>query len=120
MDGNCQFRAVADQMAHVLPGDPGAPPRGHAYYRALAVDTMVARGWDDATDAVPVARLRRDGEWGDGRTLQALAVALGVNVRVHDTRGHVFTVECAADQTPRATLHVRYAADAHYDSLREV
>lgn len=107
-DGNCQFRAIADQMGHAF---PGSVRRGHGYYRSLAADTVEAKGWGPCL-------AREEGVWGDGVTLQALALALGVDVRVHDARGHTFTVECG--RPPRATLHVRYVANAHYDSLRIV
>jgi hypothetical protein len=79
-DGNCQFRAVSDQLY----GDEAH----HGVVRSVCVDQLLCtaeRYKDyvvaDTYDAY-VAKMSQLGEWGDHVTLQALADSLGVEINL--------------------------------------
>ena len=80
-DGNCQFRALADQLFN--------DQDRHAELRTAAVNQLRSdreyygefvhdEGWDSY-----MQRMKQDGEWGDQRTLQAVADAYKVTVHLY-------------------------------------
>lgn len=81
-DGNCLFRAIADN----LDGDAEL----HPYYRQEAVDYIrehpdeyVAFIEDDETVDEYCDRMEKDGKWGDQVEMNALAARFKFNIMVH-------------------------------------
>ena len=76
--GNCQFRSLADQMWH--------DQNLHKEIRRLVVGHMSQHRSQYApfvtSEAFPayIARMAKDGEWGDNVTLQVAADALEVEI----------------------------------------
>jgi len=118
-DGNCMFRAVADQVT----GSEGA----HAAMRTACCDFMLAHPDDFAPflleeeghgslDAY-VAAMRRNAEWGGNLELQALSRSLGVNVAVHQVdqpRWELTNFHAAGART----ISLAYHDGDHYNSVR--
>eukprot|EP00928_Gymnodinium_smaydae_P033299 TRINITY_DN23890_c0_g1_i1.p1 TRINITY_DN23890_c0_g1~~TRINITY_DN23890_c0_g1_i1.p1 ORF type:complete len:206 (-),score=44.01 TRINITY_DN23890_c0_g1_i1:113-673(-) len=116
-DGNCQFRALADQLY--------GSQEHHASLRKIVVEQL-RRGRENYAGFVPgrfedyVAEMARDGTWGDHVTLQAAADALG-------TRIHVLTdrfVDAYIEVTPKdvkseKVLRVIFWSEVHYNSVVE-
>lgn len=78
-DGNCQFRAIADQL--------WGSQAQHGLVRRLACAQLEAhpdayKGFVTSGPSYSdyLRRLRRNGEWGDHVTLQAVADKLGVEI----------------------------------------
>ena len=68
-----------------------------------------------------LARMARDGAWGDHVTLQAAADALDARVHVltsYDDDGFLQIVPQANPRAPR-TLWLSFWAEVHYNSVRE-
>jgi OTU domain-containing protein 3 len=102
-DGNCLFRAFADQ----LDGDQAR----HDYYRQLAVDYMHANPDDfapfvDGDFAAYCKRMRKDAEWGGNVELQALSQTCMVNVTIHQL-GDPFMEMINFDVDGTVMVHVR-------------
>ena len=81
-DGNCMFRAVADQFE----GDEG----NYKKYRELAVDELKEDEEffsnfipDSMTFEKYLSLISKDGVWGGNIELQSLSKALGVNFVIH-------------------------------------
>lgn len=114
-DGNCLFRALADQVE--------GSAKHHGRYRDEIVAFMRQdeerfkwfveddEDWDDY-----LARLGRDGEWGGNLELVAAANLRSVNVVVHQLEAPKF--EICADGEAERTVHLSYHGEAHYNSVR--
>jgi hypothetical protein len=118
-DGNCQFRAIADQLY-------GAPDR-YREVRALAIAELekgaeLYSGFvtDDEPWTDYVARMRDESEWGDNLTLMALAAAAALRVIVHQNDATLPRYELVAHHgAVRRTVHVLFDGGLeHYDSVR--
>lgn len=118
-DGNCQFRAVADQLY----GDPdryrqvrkmaiAELERGQELYKGFITD-------DESFDAY-VSRMRDESEWGDMTTLMALAAAASLRVIVHQNDAELPRYELVPHEgAVKKTIHVLFDASMeHYDSVR--
>ena len=136
-DGNCLFRAVADQLFR----DGG---EAHAWVRALAADQLrlhrdayegfvalppgedafgLVGGGGDAWDAY-CARVARNGTWGDHVCIQALADALGAQFNILSSFAAGSYIEVPpgpASGNPRAVkdrhLFLSFHAEVHYGSV---
>jgi hypothetical protein len=120
-DGNCQFRALAEQLY----GDE----QRHREARSLAVRQLRAKdSWyrpfapnaPEESFAKYVTRMARDGQWGDECSLQAMSdvthraiyVFTEASMKAHE----VVPVQGAAVGTP---LYLSLITDpAHYDAAR--
>lgn len=118
-DGNCQFRAVADQLF----GDP----ERYREVRTMAMNELernveLYKGFvtDDEPFDAYVARMRDEAEWGDMTTLMALAAASSLRVIVHQNDTELPRYELVPHHgTVKKTIHVLFDASAeHYDSIR--
>jgi hypothetical protein len=118
-DGNCQFRAVADQLY----GDPDR----YQQVRNMAI-TELERGeelykgfvTDDEAFADYLARMRDEAEWGDMVTLMALSSSASLRVIVHQNDAELPRYELVPHHgTVRKTIHVLFDSSIeHYDSIR--
>jgi len=121
-DGNCLFRALADQIH----GERG--PEGHGDIRRRVLDAIAANEdgfkWfleDDEPFGDYVSRMRQDGEWGGQLELQVAANLYGVNITIHQeesTGAPAFMIQTATGK-PTRTIHLHYdSLCEHYDSVR--
>ncbi|KAK9830552.1 hypothetical protein WJX72_012417 [[Myrmecia] bisecta] len=115
-DGNCQFRALSDQLYRT--------PHYHAEVRRVAVNQLRAHE-DLYSDYVPgdywqyCADMARNGTWGDHVTLQAVADAYGVRINVMTS----FEEACFIELKPlgpvrsQRVVYLSFWAEVHYNSL---
>ena len=115
-DGNCQFRALADQLWR----DQGR----HAEVRARVMACM--RREPDAysvfvcDEPFPayLQRMAAPGAWGDHLTLQAAADAFQVKLCLLTSYRDSFVLEIAPRQgEAQRTLWLSFFAEVHYNSL---
>jgi len=116
-DGNCFFRAIADQ----LEGDESM----HMKYRLEAVDYIRTNKdmytpfiEDDETIDQYCADMEKDGVWGDQLEMNALASSLEFNIIVHQV-DHPSMVQCFHPPMGKVpTVHISYHLNEHYNSVR--
>ena len=130
-DGNCQFHALAHQLAQHLSNE-----MDHTELRRIAVQE-IATNQDRYKDFylegefdAELQRISRDGEWGDERTLQAVAQTFSVRIHVVSAYEHerdrddymprdVTHQEQERNELPRLTI-IHYPGSnnkgLHYDS----
>eukprot|EP00898_Chlorokybus_atmophyticus_P006615 jgi/Chlat1/6955/Chrsp52S06628 len=114
-DGNCQFRAVADQLYR--------NQELHPHVRAAA--TKQLREHPELYSMyVPdsyfyyVVCMQRHGTWGDALTLQAIADAYGMTVCVLTSYQQATTIEVTPRRSrSQRTLWLSFWAEVHYNSL---
>jgi hypothetical protein len=118
-DGNCLFRAIADQIE----GDPSK----HAQYRQRIMAFIESHREDFeffVEDNEPfelyVNRLFTNAEWGGQSEIQAASLLLGVNVIIHHLAQPRWTVTNFADQPGIRTIHLSYHNGTHYSSVRRL
>jgi hypothetical protein len=114
-DGNCQFRAVADQLFR--------DQERHAECRAVVVDQL-RRASEDYAPYVPedfdayVESMAKDTAWGDHITLQAAADAYGVRMCVISSYRDNFLVEITPKTARSARVcWISFWAEVHYNSV---
>eukprot|EP00658_Telonema_sp_P-2_P069042 TRINITY_DN5809_c0_g1_i1.p1 TRINITY_DN5809_c0_g1~~TRINITY_DN5809_c0_g1_i1.p1 ORF type:complete len:503 (+),score=128.95 TRINITY_DN5809_c0_g1_i1:3-1511(+) len=114
-DGNCLFRAVADQML-------GAPGQ-HTRLRQETVDYIEQERelyqWfveDDMDFDTYCATMRRHGEWGGHMELQALSQSQGINIVIHHLNEPRW--EMNNHTHPAHTVHLSHHQGSHYNSVR--
>lgn len=117
-DGNCQFRALAQQLY----GDESQ----HTSLRVRMLQQLKSApecysGFVHEPFEDYVNRMSRDGEWGDNVTLQAASDMLGADIHIlTDQPGaehlevHPSTQNADPPQTP---LWLAFLAEVHYDSV---
>jgi len=115
-DGNCLFRAIADQLE--------GNEKLHKKYRQEAVkhiednkDMYAPFIEDDETIETYLEDIEKDGAWGSQLELQALSVVYKFNYLVHQ----VDNPSMAFGNYPWGTvptLHVSYHLGEHYNSVR--
>lgn len=117
-DGNCFFRAVSDQLY--------GTEQFHSNLRQRACDYILRNRnrfidfvEDDQSYEEYVADMRNEGVWADHIELQAISMACGVNIRIHqsgkpsyDIRNHL------AVDAP--VIHLSYHFGEHYASVRPI
>eukprot|EP00004_Rigifila_ramosa_P011951 TRINITY_DN2563_c0_g1_i1.p1 TRINITY_DN2563_c0_g1~~TRINITY_DN2563_c0_g1_i1.p1 ORF type:complete len:383 (+),score=88.08 TRINITY_DN2563_c0_g1_i1:26-1150(+) len=110
-DGNCLFRAFADQVEDNADN--------HAHFRALACDFMdmnrdhFAPFFENFDDYL--RDMRRLGEWGGNAELQALSAACGVNINIHQYDRPVWQI---INHDRGRFINLSYHDGEHYCSLR--
>jgi OTU domain-containing protein 3 len=118
-DGNCFFRAIADQIT----GDESR----HMEYRHHAVDYIRANKdmyvpfiEDDETIEQYCDDMEKDGIWGDQLETNALASCFKFNIIVHrvDTPSMAQVFHEPVGKFP--TLHLSYHLGEHYNSVRRI
>ena len=124
-DGNCLFRAVADQLQHQLgiPFAGGASP--YMVLRRIAANHIISnidlyKPFTAAQTVAAVEKLvadiEQDREWAGDEALAILSRALQVTiVVVRDKAANVTVYKPAA--APNGTLYLYYKNLSHYESL---
>lgn len=117
-DGNCQFRALAQQLY----GDESQ----HQSIRSRMVDQLKSTpecysGFVHETFEDYVNRMSRDGQWGDNVTLQAASDMLGTEIHILTDQPGAEHLEVRpasqnADQ-PQSPLWLAFLAEVHYDAV---
>ena len=113
-DGNCMFRAISDQIS-------GAEDM-HLELRNLSVDYMR----DNSDDFQPfieddeefnsyMQKMTNPGTWGGNLELQALSMALQVNINIHRLNEPVWEIINFND---KRSIHLSYHDGDHYNSVR--
>ena len=115
-DGNCQFRALADQMYH----DQGrhADVRGYVVAQLWGQRALYEPYVPEEEYGAYVERMARPGTWGDHITLQAAADAFGMKICVLTSYDESYFLEI----DPRALRYKRklwltFWAEIHYNSI---
>ncbi|KAF8691755.1 hypothetical protein HU200_040148 [Digitaria exilis] len=114
-DGNCQFRALSDQLYQT--------PDHHEFVREQIISQLKANR--DAYDGyVPMAydeyleKVARNGEWGDHVTLQAAADKYGVKIFVMTSFKDTCYIEIQPKvQKSNKVLLLSFWAEVHYNSI---
>ncbi|KAM7262535.1 hypothetical protein ACFE04_000218 [Oxalis oulophora] len=114
-DGNCQFRALSDQ----LHGDPDQ----HKYVRRQVVNQLkshpeIYEGYVPMEYDHYVAKMSRSGEWGDHVTLQAAADSYGVRIFVITSFKDTCYIEILPqNQQKKKVIFLSFWAEVHYNSI---
>eukprot|EP00850_Spirogloea_muscicola_P001619 SM000006S19384 [mRNA] locus=s6:393609:395719:- [translate_table: standard] len=114
-DGNCQFRALSDQLY--------GSPEHHKFVRK-AIVTEMKNHPERYSEHVPgkfsdyVKKMGKSGEWGDHVTLQAAADHWGVKVSLVTS----FKDQCFVEISPRLAqsdheIWLSFWAEIHYNSI---
>jgi hypothetical protein len=116
-DGNCQFRAIADQVYH--------SQRTHRVVRGLVIKELQThperyQQFIHHEFEAYVANMSVSGAWGDHITLQAAANSL--NIAIHlltsfpsDAQAHILVEPLSG--APVSEIWLSYIRQRHYDSL---
>lgn len=114
-DGNCLFRAVSDQLL--------GTESQHEHYRQLSVSQMLAHREDyepfiedDANFDEYMSKMRKSATWGGNLELQALSIALKVNIRIHILDSPLW--EIMNFDLSSQTIHLSFHDGDHYNSVR--
>mmetsp|Transcript_119427 Transcript_119427/g.223288 ORF Transcript_119427/g.223288 Transcript_119427/m.223288 type:complete len:204 (-) Transcript_119427:101-712(-) len=114
-DGNCQFRALADQLY-------GSEDH-HEVVREQVVQQLAADK-DRYSGFVPgrfsdyLRDMSRDGTWGDHVTLQAAADALGVGIHIiTDHMTDAFIEVTPSEKKSSKVLTLCFWGEVHYNSV---
>ncbi|KAL5060024.1 hypothetical protein RYX36_031628, partial [Vicia faba] len=114
-DGNCQFRALSDQLYHA--------PERHKFVRRQVVsqlksnpeiyDGYVPMEYGDYLD-----KMSKSGEWGDHVTLQAAADSYGVRIFVMTSFKDTCCIEILPHfEKPTGVIFLSFWAEVHYNSI---
>uniref|UniRef100_K3YUZ8 ubiquitinyl hydrolase 1 n=1 Tax=Setaria italica TaxID=4555 RepID=K3YUZ8_SETIT len=114
-DGNCQFRALSDQLYQT--------PDHHEFVREQIINQLKTNR--DAYDGyVPMAyddyleKVARNGEWGDHVTLQAAADKYGVKIFVMTSFKDTCYIEIQPKvQKSNKVVLLSFWAEVHYNSI---
>uniref|UniRef100_A0A0D6QWB6 ubiquitinyl hydrolase 1 n=1 Tax=Araucaria cunninghamii TaxID=56994 RepID=A0A0D6QWB6_ARACU len=117
-DGNCQFRALSDQLYN--------SPDHHKHVRKEVVKQL--KKYRSAYEGyVPMKykryyrKMRKSGEWGDHVTLQAAADRFEAKICLLTSfRDTCFVEIIPRQQPPKRELWLSFWSEVHYNSLYEV
>ncbi|XP_020269451.1 OTU domain-containing protein DDB_G0284757 isoform X1 [Asparagus officinalis] len=114
-DGNCQFRALADQLFR--------NPDYHKHVRK-AVIKQLKHFQEFYESYVPMnyksylKNMKRSGEWGDHLTLQAAADRFGAKICLLTSFRDTILIEIVPkDKNPSRELWLSFWSEVHYNSL---
>ncbi|RCV05318.1 hypothetical protein SEVIR_1G072700v4 [Setaria viridis] len=114
-DGNCQFRALADQIFR--------NPDYHKHVRKAVVKQLKEfkkhyEGYVPMEYKVYLKKMKRSGEWGDHVTLQAAADRFAAKICLLTSFRDTCLVEIVPrDATPTRELWLSFWCEVHYNSL---
>ncbi|KAJ8543423.1 hypothetical protein K7X08_005946 [Anisodus acutangulus] len=114
-DGNCQFRALSDQLYH--------NPEYHKHVRKEVVKQLkhfrkLYEGYVPMKYRRYLRKMKRLGEWGDHVTLQAAADRFGVKIcLVTSFRDNGYIDILPKDIQPSRELWLSFWSEVHYNSL---
>ncbi|XP_015898521.3 OVARIAN TUMOR DOMAIN-containing deubiquitinating enzyme 12 [Ziziphus jujuba] len=114
-DGNCQFRALSDQLY--------GTPDHHNHVRQQVVNQLksepeiyegyVPMAYDDYLE-----KMSQSGEWGDHVTLQAAADMYGVKIFVITSFKDPYCIEIIPkSRKPKQVIYLSFWAEVHYNSI---
>ncbi|XP_057422941.1 OVARIAN TUMOR DOMAIN-containing deubiquitinating enzyme 12 [Lotus japonicus] len=114
-DGNCQFRALSDQLYNT--------PDHHKFVRRKVVNQL--KSHPDIYDGyVPMEygeyleKMTKSGEWGDHVTLQAAADSYGVRIFVMTSFKDTCCIEILPHfEKPKGVIFLSFWAEVHYNSI---
>ncbi|XP_054811146.1 OVARIAN TUMOR DOMAIN-containing deubiquitinating enzyme 12-like [Prosopis cineraria] len=114
-DGNCQFRALSDQIYRT--------PEHHIFVREQVVNQL--KSYPDIYEGyVPMAyrdyleKMTKNGEWGDHVTLQAAADFYGVKIFVITSFKDTCYIEILPNfERSRRVICLSFWAEVHYNSI---
>ncbi|XP_047322219.1 OVARIAN TUMOR DOMAIN-containing deubiquitinating enzyme 11-like [Impatiens glandulifera] len=116
-DGNCQFRALSDQLFH--------NPEDHKHVRKQVIKQLkrfrkLYEGYVPMKYKCYLKKMKRSGEWGDHVTLQAAADRFGVKICLVTS----FRDTCYIEILPKNIHHpssrelwLSFWSEVHYNSL---
>lgn len=115
-DGNCQFRAISDQLYQT--------PKFYSevrqqVFKQLKSHTQLYADFADDDYHSYVSNMAKDGTWGDHITLQAAADVLGVRILIVSS----YQEECIIEILPHLeqpsvkTLYLSFWHEVHYGSI---
>ncbi|XP_062229531.1 OVARIAN TUMOR DOMAIN-containing deubiquitinating enzyme 11-like isoform X4 [Phragmites australis] len=114
-DGNCQFRALADQIFR--------NPDYHKHVRKAIMKHLKEfrkqyEGYVPMEYKVYLKKMKRSGEWGDHLTLQAAADRFGAKICLLTSFRDTCLIEIVPrDLTPTKELWLSFWCEVHYNSL---
>ncbi|XP_030927365.1 OVARIAN TUMOR DOMAIN-containing deubiquitinating enzyme 12-like isoform X1 [Quercus lobata] len=114
-DGNCQFRALSDQLYQT--------PDNHKFVRQQVVSQLrsnpeVYEGYVPMQYEDYLERMSESGEWGDHVTLQAAADSFGVKIFVVTSFKDTCCIEILPNfQKPKRVIFLSFWAEVHYNSI---
>lgn len=117
-DGNCQFRALSDQMFK--------SPEYHKYVRKEIVKQLkdfrsFYEGYVPMKYKRYYKKMAKPGEWGDHVTLQAAADKFGAKICLLTSfRDTCFIEIIPQHQAPQRELWLSFWSEVHYNSLYEL
>eukprot|EP01084_Bolivina_argentea_P006905 13041_1 len=115
-DGNCLFRAIADQ----LNGDEN----NHAQFRKDIIQYMTDNNEEFAPFYVGdytayLKKMSRNGIWGGNMELTAAAKTFHVDIVIHALAAARYEILYQKGK-PRRTIHLSYHDERHYASVRKI
>jgi len=114
-DGNCQFRALADQIFR--------NPEYHKQVRKAVMKQLKEfrkryEGYVPMEYKVYLKKMKRSGEWGDHLTLQAAADRFGAKICLLTSFRDTCLIEIVPrEQTPTREIWLSFWCEVHYNSL---
>lgn len=114
-DGNCQFRALSDQLY--------STPEHHKYVRRLVVNQLKSHpemyeGYVPMEYGEYLQKMSRSGEWGDHVTLQAAADSFGVRIIVITSFKDTHYIEILPNaKKSKRVICLSFWAEVHYNSI---
>ncbi|KAK2992356.1 hypothetical protein RJ640_009867 [Escallonia rubra] len=110
-DGNCQFRALADQLFH--------NPDYHKHVRKqLKRNRKLYEGYVPMNYKSYLKKMKRLGEWGDHVTLQAAADRFEAKICLVTSFRDTYYIEIfPKDKEPLKELWLSFWSEVHYNSL---
>ncbi|CAN0881182.1 OVARIAN TUMOR DOMAIN-containing deubiquitinating enzyme 10 [Linum grandiflorum] len=114
-DGNCQFRALSDQLY-------GTSDRHKTVRREivkqLKANPEMYEGYVPMTYGEYLKNMSRSGEWGDHVTLQAASDSYGVRILVMTSFKDTYYIEILPQkQKPKGVIFLSFWAEVHYNSI---
>ncbi|GLT70531.1 hypothetical protein SLA2020_426050 [Shorea laevis] len=114
-DGNCQFRALADQLFR--------NPDYHKHVRKQIIKQLkqyrkLYEGYVPMKYKSYRRKMKKSGEWGDHVTLQAAADRFGVKIcLVTSFRDTCYIEILPKDKSPTRDIWLSFWSEVHYNSL---
>eukprot|EP00667_Euglena_gracilis_P022743 EG_transcript_25438 len=113
-DGNCLFRAAADQMYETSAKHAAVRQETVQYIRAHP-EAFAPFVEDDEPFEDYIARMQQDSEWGGNIEIQAMSLLYRADVIIHLPEGPRMEVRNNGSTT---VWHICYLSGEHYGSVR--
>ncbi|XP_061368773.1 OVARIAN TUMOR DOMAIN-containing deubiquitinating enzyme 12-like [Gastrolobium bilobum] len=114
-DGNCQFRALSDQLYNT--------PDHHMFVRRQVGDQLkshpeIYEGYVPMEYGEYLEKMSKSGEWGDHVTLQAAADLYGARIFVMTSFKDTCCIEILPHfEKPKGVIFLSFWAEVHYNSI---